>query len=140
MNSRCTISPNSFARLASAKGSVSILAVAAMIVSSAPAIAAIDNTATANGTPSRGTYTPATDSESVNVAPAAPALTVSKSVATATTAAGPSAPVRTAPRWTLSRQLHALQVRMRESVEQHGRLDPLRAAVRYSDTLDRVNR
>jgi hypothetical protein len=46
-----------------------------------PAFAAITNTATANGTPAAGTLTPPTDAESVPVAPAAPTLTVAKSVA-----------------------------------------------------------
>ena len=88
MNTYPTLHPKAFARLATARGSVSILAMMALAVSSLPAFAAIDNTATANGQPARGTYTPATDDASVDVAPAARSLSVSKSVANATTAAG----------------------------------------------------
>lgn len=88
MNTKNTMHSHHFARLATARGSVSILAMMALVVSSIPAFAAIENTATANGTSPRGTYTPATDSESVDVAPAVRSLSVSKSVASATTAAG----------------------------------------------------
>jgi archaellum component FlaG (FlaF/FlaG flagellin family) len=49
-----------------------------------PALAAIDNTATANGTPSSGTLTPPTSSVSVPVATGAPTLTVVKTAGAAT--------------------------------------------------------
>ncbi len=45
------------------------------------AFAAIDNTATANGTPAAGTLVPPTDTATVPVAPATPVLTVAKSAA-----------------------------------------------------------
>jgi uncharacterized repeat protein (TIGR01451 family) len=47
----------------------------------APVYAAIDNTATANGTPAAGTLTPPSDSASVPVVSSAPTLTVLKSAA-----------------------------------------------------------
>lgn len=63
---------------------VSVLAVSALLAATLPAGATIDNTATANGTPARGTYTPSTDSRSVPVAPLNRSLSVSKSVSTVT--------------------------------------------------------
>ena len=82
------LNANPYAKLALVRTSVSTVAIAALIASSMPAQAAIDNTATANGTAARGTYTPATDDASVNVAPAARDLMVSKSVSSVTTTAG----------------------------------------------------
>ena len=52
--------------------------VLATVAGTAPAFAAIDNTATANGTPSSGTLVPPTASASVPVAPALPKLVVTK--------------------------------------------------------------
>jgi hypothetical protein len=60
---------------------VSALTLAMFASQAGPAFAAIDNTATANGTPAAGTLTPPNDSESVLVAPATPALTVVKTAA-----------------------------------------------------------
>lgn len=67
-----------------ARISVSALAVSALLAASLPAGATIDNTATANGTPARGTYTPVTDSKSVPVAPLNRSLTIAKSVSVVT--------------------------------------------------------
>lgn len=53
-----------------------------------PALAAIDNTATASGTYNAGITTSAPDSATVPVAPATPALSVSKTAGTITTAGG----------------------------------------------------
>lgn len=63
---------------------VSAIAVLALLAATLPAGATIDNTATANGTPARGTYTPATDSRSVPVAPLNRSLSVSKTVSIVT--------------------------------------------------------
>lgn len=71
-----------------ARISVSALAVSALLAASLPAGAAIDNTATANGTPARGTYTPVTDDATVPVAPAAPQVSVGKTVSSVTVANG----------------------------------------------------
>jgi hypothetical protein len=60
---------------------VSALTLALFASQAGPAFAAIDNTATANGTPSSGTLVPPTASASVPVAPAGPALTVTKTAA-----------------------------------------------------------
>jgi hypothetical protein len=60
----------------------SSLALALFASQAGPAFAAIDNTATANGTPAAGTLTPPSDSVSVPVAPAAPTLTVAKTAGT----------------------------------------------------------
>lgn len=60
---------------------VSALALAMFAGGATPSLAAITNDATANGTPAAGTLTPATDSESVPVAPGTPVLTVAKSAA-----------------------------------------------------------
>lgn len=76
-------SPRLFFRI-----SVSALTVASMLSATMPANAAIDNIATANGTPARGTYTPATDDATVNVAPAERSLSVAKNISGTTTAAG----------------------------------------------------
>ncbi len=78
-----------------ARASVSVIAMTALIAGTFPASAAITNTATANGSPARGTYTPSTDGESVDVAPAERNLTVAKTVSGATTAAGTAGVVDT---------------------------------------------
>ena len=62
---------------------VSALALALFAGQAGPAFAAIDNTATANGTPASGTLTPPTSSASVPVAPAGPRLTVAKTAGAA---------------------------------------------------------
>lgn len=67
---------------------VSVLTMVALVAAVVPAHSAIDNTATANGTPSRGTLTPPTDSESVPVAPGSSSLSVVKSVSNVTVANG----------------------------------------------------
>jgi uncharacterized repeat protein (TIGR01451 family) len=59
----------------------SALALAIFASQSGLALAAIDNTATANGTPASGTLVPPSDTVSVPVAPAAPSLTVAKTAA-----------------------------------------------------------
>lgn len=71
-----------------ARASVSAIAIASLVAGTFPAGAAITNTATANGSPSRGTYTPATDNESVDVAPAERNLSVAKNISGTTTASG----------------------------------------------------
>ena len=88
MNTFTKLNANPCAKLARPRTPISAVAIAALIASSMPVQAAIDNTATANGTAARGTYAPATDDASVDVAPAARDLTVSKSVSSTTTAAG----------------------------------------------------
>ena len=88
MNTFTKLNANPCAKLTLVRTSVSTVAMAALIASSMPVQAAIDNTATANGTAARGTYTPATDGESVNVAPALRDLTVSKTVSSVSTTAG----------------------------------------------------
>jgi hypothetical protein len=60
---------------------VSALTLALFASQAGPAFAAIDNTATANGTPSSGTLVPPTASASVPVAPAGPKLSVLKTAA-----------------------------------------------------------
>lgn len=60
---------------------VSAMTLAVFANLSAPALAAIDNTATANGTPASGTLVAPSDSASVPVATGAPTLTVAKSAA-----------------------------------------------------------
>jgi hypothetical protein len=60
---------------------VSGLALALFVSQSGIANATIDNTATANGTPTSGTLTPPTATVNVPVAPAAPTLTVAKTAA-----------------------------------------------------------
>jgi uncharacterized repeat protein (TIGR01451 family) len=62
---------------------VSALTLALFASQAGPAFAAIDNTATANGTPSSGTLTPPTASASVPVAPAGPKLSVVKTAGAA---------------------------------------------------------
>ncbi len=68
--------------------SVSIIAMSALLAATLPAGASIDNTATANGTPSRGSFTAPTDSESVPVAAGVASLSIVKSVSTITVANG----------------------------------------------------
>ena len=63
---------------------VSALTLALFASQAGPAFAAIDNTATANGTPSSGTLVPPTSSVSVPVATGAPTLTVVKTAGVAT--------------------------------------------------------
>lgn len=60
---------------------VSGLALALFASQTGVAYATIDNTATANGTPSSGTLVPPTSTVNVPVAPSAPTLTVAKSAA-----------------------------------------------------------
>lgn len=60
---------------------VSALTLALFASQAGPAFAAIDNTATANGTPSSGTLVPPTASATVPVAPAGPKLSVLKTAA-----------------------------------------------------------
>jgi hypothetical protein len=60
---------------------VSGLALALFVSQSGIANATIDNTATANGTPTGGTLTPPTATVNVPVAPSAPTLTVAKTAA-----------------------------------------------------------
>ena len=60
---------------------VSALTLALFASQAGPAFAAIDNTATANGTPSSGTLVPPTASATVPVAPAGPKLSVVKTAA-----------------------------------------------------------
>lgn len=67
-----------------ARASASLLTAGALIAASIPAHAAIDNLATANGTPSRGTLTAPTDNESVPVAPLNRSLNIVKSVSVVT--------------------------------------------------------
>jgi uncharacterized repeat protein (TIGR01451 family) len=59
----------------------SALSLALFASQTAPVYAAIDNTATANGTPAAGTLTPPSDSASVPVATGVPTLTVLKTAA-----------------------------------------------------------
>jgi plastocyanin len=59
----------------------SAVALALFASQTGPAFAAIDNTATANGTPASGTLTPPTSSVSVPVAPPGPKLSVVKTAA-----------------------------------------------------------
>jgi uncharacterized repeat protein (TIGR01451 family) len=59
----------------------SALTLAIIASQAAPAFAAIDNTATANGTPAAGTLVPPSDTATVPVVTGAPTLTVAKSVA-----------------------------------------------------------
>lgn len=68
------------------------VAAAAIALSPASAYAAgtIDNTATANGTPARGTFTAPTDSESVPIADPNPVVAITKSVTGVTVASGSS--------------------------------------------------
>jgi large repetitive protein len=67
-----------------ARASVSVAVIASLMAATVPANATIDNLATANGTPSRGTLTPPTANRSVPVAPLSRSLLVSKSVSTVT--------------------------------------------------------
>jgi hypothetical protein len=60
---------------------VSTLTLALVASQAGSALAKIDNTATANGTPTSGTLVPPTASASVDVAPSAPTLTVAKTAA-----------------------------------------------------------
>lgn len=57
---------------------VSALALALFAGSVSPALATIDNTATANGTPAAGTLTPPTSTVNIPVAPGAPTLSLTK--------------------------------------------------------------
>lgn len=66
----------------------SAAAIALVLGAAVPAWAAINNTATANGTPAGGTLVPPTDSESVDVIDASSSLTISKSVTSLTTTNG----------------------------------------------------
>jgi hypothetical protein len=59
----------------------SAVALALFASQTGPAFANIDNTATANGTPTGGTLTPPTATATVPVAPSAPTLTVAKTAA-----------------------------------------------------------
>jgi hypothetical protein len=44
------------------------------------------------------------------------------------------------PRQILQKRLHTMRQHLRAVVKQNGRFDPLRAAVRYAETLERVTR
>jgi hypothetical protein len=88
MHNATTSATKAMRMIRHARATVSVITIGAMVATAVPAYAAIDNTATANGTPSRGTYTPVTDDASVDVAPAERNLSVVKNISGTTTAAG----------------------------------------------------
>ena len=57
-----------------------------------------------------------------------------------TTTTGGAVNAQRSPRQILQNRLHTMRQNLRAVVEQNGRFDPLRAAVRYAETLERVTR